>query len=115
MFGSDPVDRSSRAKTSHPSASRSSARCEPMNPAPPVMSALGVFVSGVLNCRSLASSGSGEGLGDVLRARIEAQPSMELAASLRLPAGVEVGEPESEAELDLPRLLPHRGLERRDV
>src|SRR4051794_34723025 len=39
-FRSEPVERSSSAKTSQPSPSRSSARCEPMKPAPPVMSAL---------------------------------------------------------------------------
>src|SRR5437764_598443 len=39
-FRSEPVERSSRTKTSHPCSSRSSARCEPMKPAPPVISAL---------------------------------------------------------------------------
>src|SRR6266550_7175089 len=32
-----PVERSSRTTTSSPRASRASARCDPMNPAPPVM------------------------------------------------------------------------------
>ena len=41
-----PVERSSSAKTSQPSASRSSERWEPMKPAPPVMSALPVLVTG---------------------------------------------------------------------
>src|SRR6478609_1617277 len=39
-FRSEPVERSSRTKTSVPCSSRRSARCEPMNPAPPVISAL---------------------------------------------------------------------------
>jgi len=38
----DPVERSSSANTSQPSRRMSSARCEPMKPAPPVMSAFPV-------------------------------------------------------------------------
>src|SRR4249919_1080166 len=37
MFSADPVDRSSIAKISWPSASNRSARWDPMKPAPPVM------------------------------------------------------------------------------
>ncbi len=41
----EPVERSSSAKTSQPSSSRSSTRCDPMKPAPPVISALGTAYS----------------------------------------------------------------------
>src|SRR5947208_2521260 len=37
MFSIDPVERSSRACTRWPRAISSSARCDPMNPAPPVI------------------------------------------------------------------------------
>ena len=37
MLSMLPVDRSSRTMTSSPRAEQASARCEPMNPAPPVM------------------------------------------------------------------------------
>jgi hypothetical protein len=37
MFRRLPVDRSSKTVTLRPSARYASARCEPMNPAPPVM------------------------------------------------------------------------------
>src|SRR5215208_939024 len=39
MLPMEPVDRLSRTITSWPSSSSRSARCEPMNPAPPVMNA----------------------------------------------------------------------------
>src|ERR1051325_9277094 len=42
MLSIDPVDRLSSTSTSCPSFSRRSARCEPTNPAPPVMSAFTV-------------------------------------------------------------------------
>src|SRR5208282_361025 len=39
MFSIAPVERSSSAQTSSPSSSRCPARCEAINPAPPVISA----------------------------------------------------------------------------
>ena len=40
MLSIEPVDRSSRTATSWPRSRSRSARCDPMKPAPPVMSAL---------------------------------------------------------------------------
>src|SRR5919204_1741651 len=113
MFGSDPVERSSRAKTSQPAASRSSARCDPMNPAPPVMSALGLLVSGVLNRTSLPRLP--ERLADVVRARVEREGCFQLTSCIRGAVGAQVRERELVAELDLARLLANRSSERRDV
>src|SRR6187200_889802 len=48
MFWIDPVDKSSRIDTSWPAAISASARCDPMNPAPPVMNARTNSVSGEL-------------------------------------------------------------------
>ena len=46
MFSIEPVERLSRMSTSCPCSSSASARCDPMNPAPPVMKALTiVFLS----------------------------------------------------------------------
>lgn len=39
MFLTEPVDRLSRMVTLSPRAIRASAKCEPMNPAPPVINA----------------------------------------------------------------------------
>src|SRR5436190_24164769 len=105
MFGSEPVERSSSAKTSQPSSSRSSARCDPMKPAPPVMRALG-------KCRSLP--GGSEQSRDVRRARIERERPPQLASRVGLTVRMEVGEREGVVKLYLPRLLPHGLLERWD-
>src|SRR5262245_39023751 len=44
MFSMLPVERSSMISTIHPRSSSTSERCEPMNPAPPVISALAISV-----------------------------------------------------------------------
>src|SRR5580704_5006639 len=44
MFSMLPVERSSTTSTVQPRSSRASARCDPMKPAPPVISALDIWV-----------------------------------------------------------------------
>src|SRR5690242_9628552 len=44
MFSMLPVERSSTTSTVHPCSRRASDRCEPMKPAPPVISALDMLV-----------------------------------------------------------------------
>src|SRR5215471_13119831 len=77
MLSIDPVDRSSRTRTSWPSASSRSERCEPMNPAPPVISAR-TFAA--LSYRERAVHGSCDA-GDVGRAhpRMQGQRQHALA------------------------------------
>src|SRR5439155_12291554 len=58
-FRSEPVERSSRTKTSQPCSSSSSDRCEPMKPAPPVIRTL--FCASALTRTILATTNSSPG------------------------------------------------------
>src|SRR5436190_11538138 len=56
MLRIDPVDRLSMTSTSWPAASRASARCDPMKPAPPVINALTTPVPFLRHCRQTRES-----------------------------------------------------------
>src|SRR5919198_38395 len=77
----------------------------------PVVAAAAVEIGGAV----LASTGGAERSRDVVRARVEPERGLELPDGRRLPSRPQVGEPEPVPQVDLPRLLPHRGAERRDV
>ena len=107
MLPSCPVERSSSAQTSQPSASSSSLRCDPMNPAPPVTSA---FMLASL----LTASDASESTLDRVRAGLEGQRGAQLAPCLDGLLRPEIREAELEPDLDRPRLLLRRLDEGRD-
>src|SRR5262249_55666672 len=104
-----PVETSSSTNTSQPCESRSSERCEPMNPAPPVMSAL------LLTRRSLLRTpDASKRAFDRVLAGLEAEGRAQLSPGGGRLLRPQVREPELEARVDRARLLPDGLLQRRD-
>src|SRR5919201_6292672 len=82
---------------------------------PPRVTEVPVVAAAAVEMGVLASTGRAERPQDVVGVRVEAEGGLELADGRRLPPRAQVRLSELEAEVDLPRLLPHRGAERRDV
>src|SRR3954454_17317198 len=106
MLSSEPVETSSRTNTSQPFSSSRSERCEPMKPAPPVISA---FLDTLGAYRPLRQAF--ERLGDLRLARSPGA-GFEQGGALKPPlAGAGIGMAELVAQVDDARLLLDRSFE----
>src|SRR4029079_4512562 len=108
-FASCPVETSSRTKTSQPLASKSSERCEPMNPAPPVISALPPTAQAYSAVFEAA-----ERLLDRGGARLEPERRPQLPEALAPAVRAHVRLGQLEPDLDRAGLLPGGLLQGRD-
>src|ERR687888_230760 len=82
---------------------------------PPRVTEVPVVAAAAVEACVLASTGRAERAQDVVGVRVEAKRGLELPDGRRLSPRPQVGLSELEPEVDLPRLLPHGGAERRDV
>src|SRR5919197_6696878 len=82
---------------------------------PPRVTEVPVVAAAAVDTEALASTGRAERSQDVVGVRVEAEGGLELPDGRRLSPRPQVGLSELEPEVDLPRLLPHGGAERRDV
>src|SRR5919198_3114623 len=82
---------------------------------PPRVTEVPVVAAAAVEACVLASTGRAERAQDVVGVRVEAKRGLELPDGRRLSPRPQVGLSELEPEVDLPRLLPHGGAERRGV
>src|ERR671930_273055 len=98
-----------------PTAAVAAARNQAAFQMPPRVTEVPVVAAAAVEACVLASTGRAERAQDVVGVRVEAKRGLELPDGRRLSPRPQVGLSELEPEVDLPRLLPHGGAERRDV